>query len=79
MSRCGGIANVVRRAFALRHYAALRALLARYPNARDKTAFAIDSGFTGKRRVLVDDGKVVSHGHLAWDVFLTRIRTKHIH
>lgn len=79
VSRCGGIANVVRRAFALRHYAALRVQLARYPNALDKTAFAIDTGFTGKRRVLVDDGKVVSHGHLAWDVFLTRIRTKQAH
>lgn len=76
VTRCGGIESVVRRAFALRHYVALRGLTARYPNAIDKTVYAIDLGFTGKRRVLVDDGKVVSHGHQAWDVFLNRIRAK---
>ncbi|WP_095158386.1 hypothetical protein [Pseudomonas sp. Irchel 3E13] len=70
--RCGGRKRVVRRAFALRHYVALRGISARYPKALDKTVYAIDLGFTGKRRVLVDDGKVVSHGHLAWEVFLSK-------
>lgn len=72
VSRCGGRKRVIRRAFALRHCVALRGITARYPNASDKTVYAIYLGFTGKRRVLVDDGKVVSHGHLAWEVFLSK-------
>ncbi len=44
-----------------------------YPAAQDKTMYAVDCGYTGSRRVLVFDGRVVSHGHVEWSAFLGRL------
>ncbi|RJX72687.1 hypothetical protein D3M70_31135 [Pseudomonas sp. LS-2] len=71
--RCGGRHRVIRRALALRQLPATSRLLTRYPDACDKTAYAIDRGFVGRRRVLVHDGIVVSHGHVLWSNFLSRL------
>ena len=45
----------------------------KYPTARDKTMYAVDCGYTGSKRVLVHDGRVVSHGHVEWSVFIGRL------
>ncbi|KSQ21503.2 hypothetical protein APB26_31435 [Pseudomonas aeruginosa] len=74
VTRCGGKAKVIARAMALRHYHAASGLLRKYPNCVDKTVFCIELGYTGKRRVIVSDGKVVSHGHVDWFHFVERIR-----
>lgn len=76
VARCGGRAKVIARAMALRHYHAASGLLRRYPNCVDKTVYCIELGYTGKRRVIVSDGKVVSHGHADWFHFAERIRAK---
>ncbi len=74
--RCGGRNKVLQRALKLRHTVASGILQRRYPAARDMTMYCIDMGYTGKRRVLVLDGKVVSHGHADWHAFANRIRIK---
>lgn len=73
VSRCGGRDKVVRRAFALRQNLAVSRLMRRYPAAADKTVYAIDRGYTGRRRVLIHDGAVVSHGNQQWETFLSSL------
>lgn len=74
--RCGGREAVIRRAMGLRHYVASADLLRRYPSAKDVTVYCLDKGYTGKRRVLIHDGRVVSHGHVEWHVFAKRLGCK---
>lgn len=74
--RCGGKAKVIARAMSLRHYHVATALFQKYPQGVDKTMYCIDLGYTGKRRVILSDGKVVSHGHVDWHQFAERIRSK---
>ncbi|EPG9351868.1 hypothetical protein ACKU3Z_030280 [Pseudomonas aeruginosa] len=74
--RCGGKAKIISRAMALRHYCVAARLLQKYPNGKDKTMYSIDLGYAGKRRVIVYDGKVVSHGHQDWFEFVDRVRNK---
>lgn len=76
VARCGGPSVVIRRAFALRQYVSSRNVQKRYPSAQDKTLYALDRGYTGKRRVYVHDGKVVSHAHVDWHEFCERITGK---
>lgn len=76
VSRCGGRNTVIRRALRLRQHRAVASLQRRYPAAKDVSVLCMDMGYTGKRRVLVQDGKVVSHGHAEWHAFASRIRTK---
>lgn len=76
VARCGGPGAVIRRALAQRQTVAARKILKRYPNASDKTFYAIESGYAGKRRVLVHDGKVVSHGHVCWHSFCESLARK---
>lgn len=74
VTRCGGKAKVISRAMMLRHYHVASDLLRKYPNGKDMTMYCIDMGYVGKRRVIVSDGKVVSHGHQDWFQFAERIR-----
>ncbi|HEK3717127.1 TPA: hypothetical protein ACWLUJ_006579 [Pseudomonas aeruginosa] len=74
--RCGGKAKVIARAMALRHYYVTAVLLRKYPNGVDKTMYCIDLGYAGRRRVILSDGKVVSHGRQDWHQFAERLRTK---
>lgn len=76
VSRCGGKAKVVARAMKLRHYHAATELMRKYPSAQDVTMYCIDLGYTGKRRVIVLDCRVVSHGRQDWHEFAQRIREK---
>lgn len=73
VSRCGGRRAVIERAFHGRQFAASSKLRRQYPKARDVTMYCIDKGYTGKRRVLVHDGVVVSHGRVDWHVFGARL------
>jgi hypothetical protein len=43
---------------------------------QDKTAYARVEGYTGSARVLVSDGKVVSHRGVDWFVFCAGLRSK---
>lgn len=74
--RCGGKAKIISRAMTLRHYRVAADLLQKYPNGKDMTMYCIDMGYAGKRRVIVFDGRVVSHGHQDWFQFVERIRYK---
>lgn len=76
VARCGGAKAVIRRALALRQTEALRKLMRRYPGATDKTFYAIELGYRGKRRVILSDGKVVSHGHADWHAFCGKLSAK---
>lgn len=76
VTRCGGRLAVIRRAIGLRHYVASTDILRQYPLAKDVTVYCVDKGYTGKRRVLIHDGKVVSHGHVEWHVFAERLGRK---
>lgn len=71
-----GRERVIRRCMQLRHVVACKSLQRRYPAARDMTMYCIDMGYTGKRRVMVLEGKVVSHAHADWHAFACRIRNK---
>lgn len=73
--RCGGRNATIRRALGLRQVVANSCQSRRYPNAKDCTFYMIEKGYTGKRRVLVHDGKVVSHGHADWHAFASRFQT----
>jgi hypothetical protein len=70
--RCGGRNKVIRQAFGLRHIVSNSALMRRYPKAKDCTTDLIQKGYSGKRRVLVHDGIVVSHGHGEYHAFAVR-------
>lgn len=72
--RCGGRSATIRRALGLRQVVANSLLHRRYPHAKDCTFDLILLGYTGKRRVLVHDGKVVSHGHGDYHAFVGRLQ-----
>lgn len=74
--RCGGKSKIIARAMTLRHYHVATELLRKYPSVQDMTMYCIDMGYSGRRRVIVSDGKVVSHGHQDWFQFAERIRNK---
>jgi hypothetical protein len=74
--RCGGKAKIIPRAMKLRHNRVAADLLRKYPNGKDMTMYCIDMGYASRRRVIVLDGKVVSHGHQDWFQFAERIRYK---
>jgi len=74
--RCGGKAKVITRAMLLRHYRVVAELLKKFTTGKDMTVYCIDMGYAGRRRVIVSDGKVVSHGHQDWFLFSQRIRDK---
>lgn len=74
--RCGGRDVTIRRALGLRQVVANSGQHRRYPDAKDCTMYLVDLGYTGKRRVLVNDGKVVSHGHADWFAFVSRYASK---
>lgn len=76
VARCGGRAKIISRAMMLRHYHVVADLLRKYPTGQDKTMYCIGLGYAGRRKVIVSDGKVVSHGHQDWNQFSQRIRTK---
>lgn len=42
----------------------------------DKTDYARAAGYTGAKRVLVSDGKVVSHHNVCWFAFCAGLRQK---
>lgn len=42
----------------------------------DKTDYAIACGYTGKRRVIVQDGKIISHGNADWFEWITRVMNR---
>jgi len=71
-----GRAKIISRAMMLRHYHVVADLLRKYPTGQDKTMYCIGLGYAGRRKVIVSDGKVVSHGHQDWNQFSQRIRTK---
>ncbi len=40
----------------------------------DKTGYAMSCGYTGRRPVIVADGRVISHRHQDWFEFLRAVR-----
>ena len=42
----------------------------------DKTDYARRQGYTGRHRVYVSDGKVISHGHADWFQWLGHVRLR---
>lgn len=46
------------------------------PHHQDKTAYARLIGYTGKKPVLVSDGKVTSHRNADWSAFCANLHRK---
>jgi hypothetical protein len=45
------------------------------PHHQNKTAYARSIGYTGRKAVIVSDGKVVSHARIDWFIFCNQCRT----
>lgn len=43
-------------------------------SATDCTAYARSLGYTGKKRVLIQDGRVITHRSVEWHFFCERLR-----
>jgi hypothetical protein len=47
-------------------------------HTQDKTDYARAEGYTGAKRVLVSDGRVISHRSVCWFAFCAGLRQKSV-
>jgi hypothetical protein len=46
------------------------------PFGEDKTAYARLVGYTGRRKVRISDGRVISHGNMDWSEWLDLVHIR---